>query len=159
MGRWRGENNKRHIVCGALSLSAEGYGGRVCAIHGVGWIGVVVVARRWGRIYGRCWADGDLERRVCKNEVRRVEQGSTYLPDCRAYELVTPAEKGATQALVFEDAHAAEAIPAEDGERLALSSETFLGGNPGSDGTNVVFSRGASGWEMTSLQPSRASAK
>ena len=89
---------------------------------------------------------------VCKNEARRLEQGSTYLPDCRAYELVTPAAKGATQALVFSGAGGTAAIPAEDGERLALSSRAYLGNDPGSHGTNVVFSRGASGWEMTSLQ-------
>ncbi len=89
---------------------------------------------------------------VCKNEARRVEQGSTYLPDCRAYELVTPAEKGATQALDF-GLSGSRAIPAEDGEKLALHTQAFLGDNPGSQGTNLVFSRGASGWEMTSLQP------
>ncbi len=90
---------------------------------------------------------------VCKNEVRRVEQGSTYLPDCRAYELVTPAEKGATQALVFGGPVETQAIPAEDGEKIALSTKVYLGGNPSSEGTHAVFSRGASGWEMTSLQP------
>lgn len=90
---------------------------------------------------------------VCKNEARRVEQGSTYLPDCRAYELVTPAEKGATQALVFGGLTATKAIPAEDGEKVALTSNAFLGSNPGSRETNVVFSRRGSGWEMTSQQP------
>jgi hypothetical protein len=93
---------------------------------------------------------------VCKNEARRVEQGSTYLPDCRAYELVTPAEKGATQALVFGGLTDTRAIPAENGERVGLSTHAFLGSNPGSHGTNAVFSRGASSWEMTSLQPTGA---
>jgi hypothetical protein len=88
----------------------------------------------------------------CPNEARRVEQGSTYLPDCRAYELVTPSEKGATQALDF-GLGGSIAIPAENGEKLALQTNAYLGGNPGSHGTNVVFSRGVSGWEMASLQP------
>ncbi len=91
----------------------------------------------------------------CPNEARRVEQGSTYLPDCRVYELVTPAEKGATQAL-SPNGGEFRAIPAEDGERLALHSQAYLGDNPSSSGTNAVFSRGASGWEMTSLQPAGA---
>lgn len=92
---------------------------------------------------------------ACPNEASRVEQGSTYLPDCRAYELVTPSEKGATQALSFGVSFGgtSEAIPAENGERVALSSLAYLGSNPGSGGTQAVLSRGTAKWEMTSLQP------
>ncbi len=89
---------------------------------------------------------------ACVNEARRVEQGSTYLPDCRAYELITPAEKGATQALTFTKPPDDKAAVAEDGERIALQTPAYLGGDPGSHGSNIVFSRAASGWEMLSLQ-------
>ena len=88
---------------------------------------------------------------ACENEARRVEQSSTYLPDCRAYELVTPSEKGATQALDLGSG-GSNAIPAEGGERFALFTQAYLGDNPGSLGTTAVFSRSDSGWEMTSLQ-------
>src|SRR5450759_1534759 len=37
----------------------------------------------------------------CPNEAIREQQGVTYLPDCRAFEQVTPAHKGANDA-VFE---------------------------------------------------------
>ena len=38
-------------------------------------------------------ADGTLPLDTCGNADVRVEQGSQYLPDCRAYELVSPANK------------------------------------------------------------------
>jgi hypothetical protein len=35
----------------------------------------------------------------CPNEERRLEQNATYLPDCRAYEMVSPVDKGGAEAV------------------------------------------------------------
>jgi hypothetical protein len=40
-------------------------------------------------------AVGDVNHAGCPNEQVREEDGSTQLPDCRAYELVSPLEKTA----------------------------------------------------------------
>ena len=88
---------------------------------------------------------------------------SANLPDCRAYELVTPANKGdAADLFAFErDVDAAVAAPG--GERIAVHLiYAKLEPNPGSGGgelngeppgSSYVFSRGRSGWQMTSVYP------
>jgi hypothetical protein len=95
----------------------------------------------------------------CANESLRLQQGDAGLPDCRAYELVTPADKGAAQDM-FAGGAFSLALAASDGERLALKTPAALGGNPGSgSGENggevhtYVFSRSPAGWRMASVYP------
>ena len=54
---------------------------------------------------------------TCPNEEFRTGP-SASLPDCRAYELVTPEELGRSQAITFTNSD--HAIPSADGEHLAL---------------------------------------
>jgi hypothetical protein len=78
---------------------------------------------------------------------------SANLPDCRAYELVTPADKGRTQDLLFTQGND-YAIPSSDGEHIALETLVPLEPNPSSpadvNGAQLVFSRTSNGWEARS---------
>lgn len=98
----------------------------------------------------------------CPNEAFRTGP-SANLPDCRAYEEVTPANKGGSiDSFAFGDDKDG-AIPASDGERIAVRlAFAKFEPNPGSGGavlggelagSSYVFSRGASGWQMTSVYP------
>ena len=88
------------------------------------------------------------EQGKCSNTRFRTGP-SAGLPDCRAYELVTPEDLGRTQAMTFTGAD--HAIPSADGERLALETFAPLEPNPSFKGTRAVISRTTQGWTMKSV--------
>jgi len=86
----------------------------------------------------------------CPKEPFRTGR-SASLPDCRAYELVTPEELGRAQAIAFEGVD--QIVVSADGEHVALSTLAPFGPSPSEEGTRVVFSRSAEGWRMVSAVP------
>ena len=74
---------------------------------------------------------------------------SASLPDCRAYEFVTPEELGRTQAMTFTTSD--HAIPSPDGEHLALQTYAPLEPRPSLVGTRAVYSRTPYGWTAKSI--------
>ncbi len=83
----------------------------------------------------------------CPNEIVRQETGSEYLPDCRAYELVSP---GAAGNVIFVPEHAQPGPLATSPSRFAFGGE--LGGVTGTEPLNslnvdtYVATRTSSGW-------------
>lgn len=88
----------------------------------------------------------------CPNAALREQNNSTQLPDCRAYELVTP---------VFKEGFAPfmEAIT-DDGRVGFISngniSDNELGCASGTGCNSYVAARSSSGWSTTALAPSGA---
>lgn len=99
----------------------------------------------------------------CSNEARRAEQSSTYLPNCRAYELVTPVDKdaGEPEAVVPGLSEREPLSPirgaraAADGERMAWQSEYSLPGLDGAStpGLEYLSTRGPEGWSTEATVP------
>jgi WD40-like Beta Propeller Repeat len=83
----------------------------------------------------------------CGNEAVRTEQGARWLPDCRAYEMVSPPDKnGGSLASGF--------FATDDGSRIASGSASSFG----SGHSSLLFSpyvseRAASGWTTFNLAP------
>jgi hypothetical protein len=104
------------------------------------------------------WNVPALAGETCSNEAFRPGLGAN-LPDCRAYELVTPADKGIVQDMFGEGSAVAIAIPSPGGSSVALQAHAALepGAGVGLE-NNYIFSRALSGWEMTSLIPPGAGA-
>jgi hypothetical protein len=125
---------------------------------GVAWrrvcVGVLVVAG--------CVVVGPGVAFGCPNERLRIEDRSTALPDCRAYELVSPAEKdgGSGDVLSFESEtqlpnpmQAAPMVsPAEAEPSVLYSGEQFYQPLTGSL-NEYVSRRSPSGWGTTNLTP------
>jgi DNA-binding beta-propeller fold protein YncE len=95
----------------------------------------------------------------CANEALRQVNGSTALPDCRAYELVTPAEKnGSLIGGVLFGIRVPRIGP--DGSSLISPAVQCLAATPsciahrGSEGELYDFARSAAGWQTVPLAPS-----
>jgi hypothetical protein len=94
----------------------------------------------------------------CPNELLRAENNSLGLPDCRAFEMVTPTEKNSAH--VYPNGNGTGPTVAADGSSLVGESPEGFAGieNNEERGTEKAvyrFSRGGSGWVTTPLQPYR----
>ncbi len=92
------------------------------------------------------------EEPACPNQRFRTG-ASAHLPDCRAFELVTPRLKGGAQDVFNYGSVSPVAELGEDGERVVVQTLAKWGANAGPFETDYVFSRKPAGWEMTSLNP------
>src|SRR5665811_449611 len=86
----------------------------------------------------------------CPNEARRAEQGSTFLPNCRAFELVTPPE---TEPYNVGNGHVTRGAQASDeGGKMAWFSWYPATGSLGGEFRNIS-TRGKTGWETQPIGP------
>lgn len=93
----------------------------------------------------------------CPNAAARRGPSATS-PDCRAYEQLTPVNKGGAEDIfapfrrpdgaVFSPAGG---YPSEDGDRFLLTTTASLKDESAAGANAYVFSRGADGWSMKSL--------
>jgi hypothetical protein len=100
---------------------------------------------------------GALAGEGCPNDALREEQGSTPLPDCRAYELVSPPEKNGGD--VLPDAQRTRA--AADGSALGFATLTGFGDEQGAGASTDYLSVrtgtvGTSGWSTHAITPPQA---
>lgn len=88
---------------------------------------------------------------ACSNEAVRLEQESTYLPDCRAYEQVSPAAKNGFDVL----AYSARSRAAASGEAMQFASLNGFGADQsGSDfASEFLATRSAAGWSTHGVTP------
>lgn len=97
---------------------------------------------------------GPAEEARCPNVALRSGP-SAALPDCRAYEQVTPESKGGTgDNWAYSGNLSTGALVGEDGEHVLVSAPASKWGTSPdpTDGT-YFFSRSGDGWQMTSTTP------
>lgn len=102
---------------------------------------------------------GSEQPRSCPNEQLRAEQPyGLGLPDCRAYEMVSPVNtegQDATEAFSLEKARAAVS-----GEAVVYSSAGDFADAPGGDLADAFLSRrGAEGWSTRGITPLQEATK
>lgn len=89
---------------------------------------------------------------ACTNAQFRTGLGAD-LPDCRAYELVTPSDKNGAFDL-FSFSNPGYSVASDDGDKVFLASPfAAFGPNPGSAENDYVFTRDSTGWALTNATP------
>lgn len=86
----------------------------------------------------------------CPNDARRAEDNSTKLPECRAYEMVSPVEKG------LRPVAPGAWTPAEGpADRVMYNAEGSFAGDLSGDpfGKPYLARRGSEGWVSEALSP------
>lgn len=91
---------------------------------------------------------------ACANEAIRGQQGSSFLPDCRAYEMVSPVEKGGSLASVNAEGVLVYARASADGDRITYYSSGPMGeSSPRGIQFFTQGSRSAGAWTNRSAIP------
>lgn len=87
----------------------------------------------------------------CPNAAPREAQGASYLPDCRAYELVSPVEKGSAN-IATEPTRDQASV---DGNAVKYWSAVAFGSVLGTEipGAEYIGRRGPAGWSTQSIDP------
>jgi sugar lactone lactonase YvrE len=97
----------------------------------------------------------------CPNAAFRLGPAS-FLPDCRAYEMVSPVDKNGADIInqfTSDNLPAARNQAAADGDKLTYTSQNTFGEAVGSPwAPQYLAVRGASGWQNKSISPPRSSA-
>jgi hypothetical protein len=92
----------------------------------------------------------------CPNAALRLGP-SEHLPDCRAYEQVSPAEKNGADAVTLQPLFPAQSSPCEPGEACSIAYMNVAAAFAGAEGNEApnayVATRGAGGWQTTALTP------
>jgi hypothetical protein len=118
------------------------------------WCGVASIIVALTISTGPALAAGDANSSSCPAGTEASPGFRTYLPDCRAYEMVSPRYKQASPAA---DPELGDIQVSRDGSRvISHTFAAFAGGenNEGhTRGTSYEFVRGGVGWEAVALDP------
>jgi hypothetical protein len=115
------------------------------AVAAVGTLGLFVPA---------AGAAGDANEVACPSATESSPGFRAYLPDCRAYELVTPPYTGGTPPLpIVARSPDGEGVLALDISGVFAGSENDPFNGFGSEGALYGLARGASGWGTEALDP------
>jgi hypothetical protein len=94
---------------------------------------------------------GSASSEGCANEQQRAEQPyGLDLPDCRAYEQVSPLDKNDTDAIVRGEVEPRASVT---GEAIVYNSRGAIAGTAGGLIENYLSSRGSGGWSTRSPSP------
>lgn len=92
---------------------------------------------------------GGAAAQACGNEALRSGV-SGQLPDCRAYEMVTPQDKGGALDVYGYSSNESPVVVGVDGEHVVVQTLSKWGESSGSALTDYLFSRSSAGWLMGS---------
>jgi hypothetical protein len=93
---------------------------------------------------------------ACANETLRRENNSTHLPDCRAYEKVSPDDKNGYDAIknVDQEQYAGAVYVGDEGSRVAYESfGAYADSKAGAFLNPYLGQRGSDGWSVHALAP------